>query len=56
MRCPLGVLMMAASLMLSFRRTYNPGLKWWLQVSAVQLLPVDATEEGVVGDGSLTSF
>lgn len=48
--------MMAASLMLSFRRTYNPGLKWWLQVSAVQLLPVDATEEGVVDDGSLTSF
>lgn len=48
--------MMASTLMPSFRRTYNPGLKWWLQVSAVQLLPVDAIEEGVVDNGSLAPF
>lgn len=39
----------------SFRGTYNPGLKRRLQFSAVQLLPVDAVEEGVVDDGGLAA-
>lgn len=56
MRHPLGVLVMASTFMLSFRGTYNPGFKWRLQVSAVQLLPVDAIEEGVVDNGSLAPF
>lgn len=55
-RHPLVFLMMASTLMLSFRGTYNSRLKWWLQVSAVQLLPVDAIEEGVVDNGSLAPF
>lgn len=53
MRGPLGVPAMASGLVPSFGGTYNPGLKRWLQLSAVQLLPVNASEEGVVDDGSL---
>lgn len=56
MHHPLWVLMMASTLMLSFKGTHNPGLKWWLQVSAVQPLPVDGIEEGVVDNGSLAPF
>lgn len=52
----LGVSMMASTLMVSFKGTHNPGLKWWLKVSAVQLLPVDAIEKRVVDDGSLPPF
>lgn len=36
--------------------TYNPGLEGWLYFSTIQLLPIDASEEGVAGHGALSTL
>lgn len=36
--------------------TYNPGLEGWLHFFIIQLLPIDASEEGVAGHGVFSSL
>lgn len=36
--------------------TYDPGLEGWLNFSTIQLLPVDASKEGMVGHSALTAL
>lgn len=35
---------------------YNPGFEWRLHLSTVQLLPIDAVEEGVTGHSALAAL